>query len=61
MVDFDDFFDDLENEKNLKALLQFNNSTFNYEGKEITMNVKLKKKLHVDVYIKPNKDTNQLF
>lgn len=61
MEDLDDFFEDFENEKNLKDLLKFNNSQFLYEGKEIHMNVKMKKKLNVNVYIKPKGNNNTLF
>lgn len=64
MIDesFDDFDFEHENEKNIKMLLSFKNSSLNYNEREfkIPNKPKLKKKFRPSVYIK-NTNKNQLF
>ena len=65
MIDqeFEDFEQDRNRRKNIKDILSFKNSSFEYNEKNITMNEpKYKKKLNTSIYIKTmNTNKNQLF
>lgn len=65
MIDqeFEDFEQDRNRRKNIKDILSFKNSAFEYSEKNIIMNEpKYKKKLNTSIYIKTmNTNKNQLF
>ena len=65
MIDqeFEDFEQDHNRRKNIKDILSFKNSAFEYSEKNLIMNEpKYKKKLNTSIYIKTmNTNKNQLF
>ena len=61
--EFDDFNEERAKHKGLKSLVDFSSTVPNYEGSEVTLEVKpvFKKKLISSVYIKEDKSKGQLF
>ena len=60
-LEFEEFDNERQNNKNLKALLGFHASTPKHKSVDIPIKPKFAKKLMAGKYIKPNRNSNELF
>ena len=60
-LEFEEFDNENQNKKNLKALLGFKASTPKHKSVDIPIKPKFAKKLMASKYIKPNRNSNELF
>jgi len=60
-LEFEEFDNERRNEKNLKAFLGFKASTPKHMSVDIPIKPKFAKKLTAGKYIKPNRNSNELF
>lgn len=60
-LEFEEFEDDRRKEKNLKAFIGFIANTPQHKSMDIQFKPKYTKKLVASKFIKPNKNSNELF
>jgi hypothetical protein len=60
-LEFDDFDKERRNDKNLKAFIGFESNSLKHKSVDIPIKPKYAKKLKASKYIKPNRNSNELF
>jgi hypothetical protein len=60
-LEFEEFDNERRNEKNIKAFIGFKASTPTHKSVDIPIKPKFVKKLSAGKYVKPNRNSNELF